>query len=73
MKEGNDMTITDGKIHLPGIREQYLKPGQQPVVRLTPEAYNCLVDITNSSARPAGKVASEIIRQVQDRIIYDKE
>lgn len=63
----------DGKIHIPGRREPYLQPGQQAVVRLTPEAYNALIDITNASALSLGRVASEIILQSQDHIVYDKE
>jgi hypothetical protein len=42
-------------------------------VRLTVEAYNALIDITNASALSVGKVASEIILQSQDRIVYEKE
>ena len=63
----------DGKIHLPGRTIPYCKPGQQPIVRLTVEVYNALIDITNASALSVGKVASEIILQSQDRIVYEKE
>lgn len=61
------------KIHLPGRTIPYCKPGQQPVVRLTVEAYNVLTDITNSSSLSLGRVASEIILQAQDSIVFDKE
>ncbi|MBR0380852.1 MAG: hypothetical protein IJH71_00230 [Eubacterium sp.] len=64
---------SDGKVHLPGRTIPYCKPGQQPIVRLTVEAYNALIDITNASSLSVGKVASEIILQSQDRIVYEKE
>lgn len=60
-------------IHLPGKRLEKLKPGQQSVIRLTPEAYNALVEITNESNLSMGKVASEIILQGKDLIVYDRE
>ena len=47
--------------------------GEQPVVRLTPEAYNIVVDICNESGLSIRKVVSEIIVQVKDRIVYDRE
>lgn len=47
--------------------------GEQPVVRLTPEAYNIMVDICNESGLSIRQVVSEIIVQVKDRIVYDRE
>lgn len=47
--------------------------GEQPVVRLTPEAYNIVVDICNESGLSIRQVVSEIIVQVKDRIVYDRE
>ena len=46
---------------------------EQPVVRLTPEAYNIVVDICNESGLSIRQVVSEIIVQVKDRIVYDRE
>jgi hypothetical protein len=46
---------------------------EQPVVRLTPEAYNVVVDICNESGLSIRQVVSEIIVQVKDRIVYDRE
>ncbi len=65
--------MADRNIHLPGKRLEKLKPGQQSVIRLTPEAYNALVEITNESNLSMGKVASEIIIQGKDLIVYDRE
>lgn len=49
------------------------RAGKQPVVRLTPEAYNVVVDICNESGLSIRQVVSEIIVQVKDRIVYDRE
>lgn len=63
----------NGKIHIPGRQLPKLRPGQQPVVRLTPEAYDILIDIVNESSLPMTKVASLIITQAKDLIVFDKE
>lgn len=34
-------------IHIPGRMLEYLKPGKQAIVRISPEAYNALVDYAN--------------------------
>lgn len=41
------MKTMDKKIHIPGRKMQKLQPGQQPVIRLTPEAYDALMEIVN--------------------------
>ena len=63
----------DKRIHIPGKKLQKLKPGQQAVVRLSPEAYDELIDIANESSLPVGKVASLIIMQAKDLIVFDRE
>lgn len=63
----------DGKIHFPSRTKGYLQPGQQAVVRVTPEAYNALVDICNQTHLPQKIVVSEIITQSLDRIVFDEE
>lgn len=45
----------------------------QPVIKLTPEAYNALVEIYNESQLSMKQIASLIIMQSLDRIVYDKE
>ena len=47
--------------------------GEQPVVRLTPGTCNVVVDICNESGLSIRQVVSEIIVQVKDRIVYDRE
>ena len=59
-------------IHIPGRQLEKLKPGQQPVIRLTPAAYDALMEITNESSLSVKMVASEIILQSRDIITYDR-
>lgn len=65
--------MSDRTIHLPGRKLDRLRPGQQPVIRLTPEAYDALMEITNESSLSVKMVASEIILQSRDCIVYDRE
>lgn len=51
---------------------QKLQPGQQPVIRLTPEAYDALMEIVNESSLSTKHVASEIILQSRGLIEYDR-
>ena len=47
--------------------------GQQAVVRLTAEAYNALIRLSNESGVPTKKIASEIIMQSLDHIEFTIE
>lgn len=64
--------MSEKKIIIPGRTMPKLQPGQQPVIRLTPEAYDVLMDIVNESSLSVKKVASEIIIQAKDLIEYDR-
>ena len=64
--------MSDRKIHIPGRKMQKLQPGQQPVIRLTPEAYDALMEIVNESSLSTKHVASEIILQSRGLIEYDR-
>ena len=44
-----------------------------PAVKLSQEAYNALVDIYNESSLSMKELASLIILESVDRIVYDKE
>ena len=64
--------MSDRKIHIPGRQMEKLKPGQQPVIRLTPDAYDALMEIVNESSLSVKMVASEIILQCRDFIVFDR-
>lgn len=61
----------DGKIHIPARSKQPVD--QQAVVKLSPEAYNVLVDIYNESALSLKQIASILIVESAKRVVYDKE
>lgn len=61
----------DGKIHIKAKRKEYAQG--QPVIKISTEAYNALVDICNESSISMKEVASLIIMQSLDRIVYDRE
>lgn len=63
--------MDDGKIHIPARKRQ---PGKgEPVIRVSPEAYSVLVDIYNESALSIRQIASLLIIQSADRVVFDKE
>lgn len=63
--------MKDGMIHIPARKKQPID--QSSTVRLSKEAYNTLVEIYNESSLSMSQVASTIILQSVDRIVYDKE
>ena len=64
--------MNDGFIHLPKRRVTYTD-NDRPIVRLTREAYDVLVDITNETCLPMSRVVSEIIIQSQSLIRLEEE
>lgn len=63
--------MSDGMIHIKSSKKKYKT--KNSVVKLSADAYNALVDICNESSMSMGQVASTIILQSIDRIIYDRE
>ena len=63
--------MADGKIHIPASKKQ--RTEEQAVVRLSPEAYNVLVDIYNESTLSLSQIASLLIVEAADRVVFDKE
>lgn len=57
--------MSDGKIHIPARRKQPV--GDQMVVKVTPEAYNALVDIYNESTLSLKQIASLLIVKAQSK------
>lgn len=61
----------DGKIHIPARKKKMVE--EQAIIRLTPQAYNALVKIYNESTLSMKEIASLIILESVDRVVYDKE
>ena len=62
----------DGKIHIPGKK---VTTNMQGMIRITPEAYDALVEVVNESRVSLKQVASEIILQAieQNLIEFDRD
>ena len=63
--------MREGKIHIPARRKQPV--ADQMVVKVTPEAYNALVDIYNESTLSLKQIASLLIVKAAEQVVYDKE
>ncbi|MDD3338460.1 MAG: hypothetical protein PHS82_06335 [Lachnospiraceae bacterium] len=61
----------DGKIHIPA-KKRTKATGNQ-VVKIKEEAYNILIDLYNESSLSLMQLASTIIMQSVDNIVFDKE
>ena len=46
---------------------------EQAVVRITPEAYNALVDMANESILPIKEIASQAILYANRHLVIDRE
>lgn len=63
----------DDKIHIPARKKAPVVKEEWCVIRLSAEAYNALVDIYNESTLSMKDIASLIITQSVDRVVFDKE
>lgn len=58
---------------LAGKKLEHLKPGAQPVIRISVSAYNALVDMANESVLSRQEVASKAILFAQEHVVYERE
>lgn len=63
--------MSDGLIHIPARKKNTVT--DQQVVRLSPEAYNRVVEIYNESILSMKEIVSLLIIHAADRVVYDKE
>ena len=61
------------KFILKGNRLKYLDKGEQPIIRISADAYNVLVDMANESGLSIGKVASKAIMYANKNVFYERE
>lgn len=64
----------DNKIHIPAKSRSKLEKrnDQNTVIKVTPEAYNVLIDILDETNLSLRQLASTIIIQAVDLIEYDR-
>lgn len=67
------MSKKDGKIHIKGKKRAYLAEDKDPIIRVSRDAYNKLVEIVNESSESMSAIASALIIQGSELIVYDRE
>jgi hypothetical protein len=65
--------MADNKFHIPARRKEKLSEKDKCHVRITPEAYNILVDMYNESTVSMAQLASAAIIFANEHAVYDKE
>lgn len=60
------------EIRIPARKKQPATDNDNPVVKITPEAYNTLVEIYNESTISMKDIASLLIVEASKCVVYDK-
>lgn len=61
------------EIRIPAKKKKTISEKENPVVKITAEAYNTLVEIYNESTLSMKDIASLLIVEGSKHVIYDKE
>nr|DAE45296.1 MAG TPA: hypothetical protein [Caudoviricetes sp.] len=65
--------MSDFKIRIPARRKQPTTSKDNPAVKVSPDAYNALVEIYNESTLSMKDIASLLIIEGSKHVVYDKE
>ena len=65
--------MSEFEIRIPAMKKQLVAGKDNPVVKVSPEAYNALVEIYNESTLSMKDIASLLIVEGSKHVIYDKE
>ena len=65
--------MKDYEIHLPAKKRKLARQEERPVIRISSEAYNTLVEIGNESTLSFKDIASILILEAAKHVVYDKE
>nr|DAM79567.1 MAG TPA: hypothetical protein [Caudoviricetes sp.]DAQ45192.1 MAG TPA: hypothetical protein [Caudoviricetes sp.] len=60
------------EIRIPAKKKKTISEKENPVVKITPEAYNTLVEIYNESTISMKDIASLLIVEASKCVVYDK-
>lgn len=63
--------MKDNKIHIPARRRRVSE--NNSVIKVSPEAYNALVEIYNESVLSLKDIASLLILEASKNVVYDRE
>lgn len=61
------------EIHLPSRKRKPATQEDRPVIRISSEAYNVLIEIGNESTLSFKDIASTLIIEAAKHVVYDKE
>lgn len=61
------------EIHIPAKKKVFANPDDRPVIRISPSAYNALIEIGNESTASIKDIASLLILEAANHVVYDKE
>ena len=64
--------VDSEKFILKGRKLEYIRKGEQPVIRISADAYNALVDMANESGLPIGHIASKAINYASRNVVYER-
>lgn len=65
--------MSEFEIRIPAKKKKTISEKENPVVKITPEAYNALVEIYNESTLSMKDIASLLIIESSKHVVYDKE
>ena len=65
--------MSNFEIRIPARKKQPVTDKDNPVVKVSPEAYNALVEIYNESTISMKDIASLLIIEGIKHVVYDKE
>lgn len=65
--------MSDFEIRIPARKKQPVTDEERTVIRVSPEAYNALVEIYNESTISMKEIASLLILEGSKHVVYDKE
>ena len=65
--------MSDFEIRIPARKKRPVTDEERTVIRVSPEAYNALVEIYNESTISMKDIASLLIIEGSKRVVYDKE
>ena len=65
--------MNEFSIHIPAKKKQLITDKERMVVRVSPEAYNALVEIYNESTISMKEIVSLLILEGSKHVVYDKE
>lgn len=65
--------MSDFEIRIPARKKRPVTDEERTVIRVSPEAYNALVEIYNESTISMKDIASLLIVEGSKHVVYDKE